>query len=934
MSRTIVRIFLALALSASAAFAQSQISSSVTKTAGSQPRDYGNDFWFAIPVNESGAGTNGKVLTVYVTALQSGTVNFQVQGKPVITKPITANKVTIFSTTLRDFTTASELLTSGVVESNKAIHVWSDVDLSVNFMSRVTFSSDGMYVVPTIGWGKEYVVGSYISLQVASSVADYPSEFAVVSDQDGTMITIIPNYNIRADGNPTAILHPASIPFTELLNKGDCIQYQVVGNPSSDQYDLTGTVITSNNPIGVMGASACPYIQTDEPTCDYILDMMQPVSSWSNTYYTAPFAGRKYGGDAFLVIGIKDGQKIYRDDPTKTNPIATLSPKFGYEYLYEDVAGVPSKWTSDTSFMLVQYVCSSTHDAPNSSVRNQGDPAMVVINGADQYTKTVSFQVPTVTPGSGQTDFTNYVNLLVDSAHLPRTIYDGVVLNPKVNPPNVQTRQDFSIPNSSMRAIRLLYSIGTGQGTHIITSDTGVGVYVYGYGTDDSYALSGHLGIGIVKSGDTIPPTASISGACFHTRVIVTDSQVGASRLSGIAVDSIYNMSITRDPLFIPGAGMDSSYYDLHVIDSTNEAYAEVSIYDIAGNSTMETSTYKPHLLVFNPKQINFGSVSVTTAAVVYDTICNLGSLPYPFKSAKVFFASGKQTDIVGFSIDSVADGNIPPGGCRIIKIKFAPNAPPTVRDVLAISDGCLESYETVVGNGGQADLGITNYSFSCTDVDSVTLSIGYDLTNPSSIADIVDSIWLDDNTVFSFDKTKPGNQYPFTVPASNITAGSHEIIITFKPDSIGKFETIIHVKFGGNTVKTDTIFGLGCTTVAVRTEGYSSQLSQSSSEYSSISSQLDRGSMIAMLPPVPNPVSGGKNSVSFVFGLSADSPLDLSLYDILGNHIATLVRDNDYPSGIYQTGFTVSSNIPTGNYIYRLAALGKVISGKLVITR
>ena len=53
---------------------------------------------------------------------------------------------------------------SGDVETDKGIHIWSDdADIAVYFLSRVPFTSDGMYVIPTTGWGKEYVVGSYAS---------------------------------------------------------------------------------------------------------------------------------------------------------------------------------------------------------------------------------------------------------------------------------------------------------------------------------------------------------------------------------------------------------------------------------------------------------------------------------------------------------------------------------------------------------------------------------------------------------------------------------------------------------------------------------------------------------------------------------------------------------------------------------------------------
>ncbi len=86
--------------------------------------------------------------------------------------------------------------TSGVVE-NKAVRVWSDdADLSVYELSRNPATSDGIYVIPTVGWGKDYVVASYSSLFELSF--DYPSEFSIVSAMDNTNVAITPNTDVRA----------------------------------------------------------------------------------------------------------------------------------------------------------------------------------------------------------------------------------------------------------------------------------------------------------------------------------------------------------------------------------------------------------------------------------------------------------------------------------------------------------------------------------------------------------------------------------------------------------------------------------------------------------------------------------------------------------------------------------------------------------------
>jgi hypothetical protein len=798
------------------AFAQGniRINHVVTPSKIQSDRYLGRDMWFCIPENEF-VNQDGRFYDIYVNSPKNGSVHFQIQGSAEITKPLTANKVTIFSTPT-DFTFSSGEIgqRSGVVLHDRAIHVWSDnADIAVYCLIRKAFSTDGMYILPTTGWGKTYNVGAYISLPVSSMAEDDPSEFAIVSNQDNTQVNIIPNYDIRQDGQTAtnAVLHAAHVPFTEVLMKGDCIQYQIVGNPSSDDFDASGTFIQSNNPVGVIGASECPFINSSEPYCDFVCEMMQPMRAWSNVYYTAPFAGRTYGGDGFLLLPTKNNQLVYRNDPTQTNPAATLTLN-SPAYLYDPpTGGIASKWTSDTAFMLVQYVCSATHDAPNggSGKRNVGDPAEVVINPVSQFAKKVYFQTPTIPPGSGQKQFTNYVNVIVDSN--ASTVYDGVNLA-KVIPPNVTQKQVFPVPNTTWRAYRLTYQPGSGEGTHIASSDSGAGIYIYGYGIDESYAWAGELGVKSPNDPDTIPPIANPYGPCFCAHVSLADTGVLRSHLSAFIADSSFNMSFNPDPNFISGTS-DTSFYDMCIIDSSLPAYLGVSVYDIAGNFTSVISTYKPDTLKFTPNPLNFGTVNVGNSKSLYETICNTGTTPYHFRTTNLNLTStGTQKDNIGFSIDSAVSGDIPPGGCINIKVSFTSVVPPTVSDTMKISDECQSQTLKILGNGGAADFYVTSYTFDCTPLNTSRNSIGYYVFDNSGIDIRIDSVWLDDYTYFNYDKTIPQNKLPFHVPHSNTTSGQYEIFVTFNPTKVGFFKTAIHfLDSTKKTERTDTLYGYGC---------------------------------------------------------------------------------------------------------------------------
>ena len=769
----------------------------------------GRDLWFAIPQNYDPTQNQNKYFQVYVTAYRNTTVNFQIGGNAVVKRPVTAGQVTIFKSPTPkspggDISLTTEINTAGVVET-KSVHVWSDdADISVYFLSRVPATSDGMYVIPSTGWGKEYVVGGYSSLLIPANRGDFPSEFAVVANQNNTTITVIPSADLRKDGFPNVVDHPKGIPFTQNLNRGECIQYQVTGSPQDDSWDVSGTVVTSNNPVGVIGGSVCPFIPVEKPYCDYVLDMLQPVRTWSNAYFTAPFAGRKYGGDAFLIVSSKNGQIITRNG----GQAATLGSKYSVIFLYDIID--PSLWTSDAPFMLVQYIESATAGAPMGVTPTSPDPAMVVINPADQFSKKILFQTPKIDIQSGQTDFTHYVNILLPANHLAKTSYDGRPMSGAI--PNT-VKQTLAIPNTSWEAIRLTYNQpGQGAGTHVITSDTGVGVYIYGYGYFDSYAWAGALGTKSLNDPDTISPVAIAAGPCFCAHVRISDTGPGQSKLSSFIVDTSFNFTFNPDPNFQPGAGQDSSYYDICVIDSSIEAYISVSIYDIAGNRTTVFSRYKPQFVKFSPNPLNFGTINVGNTGFRYDTICNTGLNPFNFKGANLVLSNGTQTDNLGFSIDSTgADGPIPVGGCRVIKIKFASKFPPTVKDTMTIVDECIKIPCPIIGNGGAPDFGIGDYQWDCTPLNANRPSVNYFVTNPSGIDIQVDTVWIDDIVNFGYSQVVPAtNKTPFFVPNQNTKSGQYEIVVTFSPQALGFIKTNIHVKAKG-VEKIATISGFGC---------------------------------------------------------------------------------------------------------------------------
>ena len=642
----------------------------------------GRDLWFQNIQNYTSTGDN--YYNLYVTSPSSANIHIALAGGAEKVLPVKAGAVASFNIPL------SYTMTKSSIVINQAIHVWSDsADICAYVMSHSDYTSDGIYVIPTIGWGKDYVVAAYNALfeGTGTYVFDEPSEIVIVADQDNTVCTITPSCDMRIEVSPrscrTCIAHQKGVPFTENLNRGDCVQYETIEASDAENFDMTGTIIHSTKPVGVIGGSMCPNIPMGYPYCDHVCEMIPPVRTWSSTYYTAPFypanSGKQFS--TYLIIGSKANQVIDRFDPASgEKQFCVLGAQ--YDHLFADSLHTACRWTSDAPFLLVQYINSSTYP---DGLNSQGDPAEVVINGVGQFTKTVVFQTA-ITIGN-QSPYKNYVNLIVNNAAIASTTFDGK-----------------RITSLTRIAVDSLYTIfrasAVKAGAHTATSDSGVGVYVYGYGYDESYAWAGSVGTGTFESQDTALPVASFVGDSLTDRVMLSDTGSDASLLNYVRLDSVNNMSFKRDPSWVEGAGVKTSYYDEQVIDSTQPALLQISVFDMAGNLTQIVSKYVPNRATITPPLQDFGFALTSGISVIrYDTITNLGSGTYTINDLRLLH--GDST--TGFSIDSAVLTPLAPGEKRLIKISYHPTLPGTTFDTIIFGDGFLDQRAVVTGSAATA---------------------------------------------------------------------------------------------------------------------------------------------------------------------------------------------------------------------------------------
>ncbi len=564
MKRSIA-IFLGLVLSSHSLLAQAPSGVTITSHRHDRLAITTRDYWIALPHNYDDGG-GGKYQMVYISSTDPTTAFVAYQGDTTMLQ-VVPGKPTTFVAPL-----SWEMQSSDLIE-NKAIHVWSnDAPLFVDVNQHDPYTSDATYVIPSIGWGRQYVVASYASLfeGFGTYVYDLPSEFVLISNQDGTLVDIVPSVDLRGDV-PSTVVHPKGVPFRVQLNTGQTVQYKAVACTAADSFDVTGTRITSSKPIGVIGATQCANIPTDFPYCDYICEMLQPIRTWGTLYYTAPLIGH-VGGDTYLVIGSQQGQTITRTDQTGSDTFKTFTN--AYDHFFRHDIATPSSWTSDAPFMLVQYSNSATW--PDATNRNY-DPFMMDINAVNHFETPVIFNV--LASSGNQTPYVWHASIVARSG-IP-VFVDGIQL--KTAP----------IYDDHQHAIYQMTALALKQ--YFVTSDSGVSVSVYGQSYDEAVGYAGTIGVSTIESFDSLAPMVAVqSGGGRSTHVDASDPSDNPSGLSHFEVDSMQNMTIVQPPTFIEGNGDATGSFDLVVTDPTKVAHASVRVMDLAGNYTRVEKNYDP----------------------------------------------------------------------------------------------------------------------------------------------------------------------------------------------------------------------------------------------------------------------------------------------------------------------------------------------------
>ena len=244
--------------------------------------------------------------------------------------------------------------------------------------------------------------------------------------------------------------------------------------------DLTGTRVVSDKPISFFSGHECTTIPEGVNFCDFIIEQLPSTVTWGTRFFSASLMGRS-SGDIYRIL-------TSQPSTTVTFTCSTLSQPSTYtlatEGSWETVTTPDNSFCSiesDQPLLVVQFALGRASDGV-------GDPSMMMLPPIEQYSNNYAFNN---LPGFS----TNFITIFASPEHY--------------QPDNILV-DDVSQEGNTWTAVQCADSTVCGYtayvslipGSHRLYHTDGsasIGVSVYGFNTDVSYAYPGGMNLAPIQ---------------------------------------------------------------------------------------------------------------------------------------------------------------------------------------------------------------------------------------------------------------------------------------------------------------------------------------------------------------------------------------------------------------------------------------------------
>ncbi len=545
----------------------------------------GKDFWLAYLPNYHNYMYNsddiqkyGDSLFIFIAAEKptKGTISYtQFDGTVVSTsfqitdpKDVYVFKTTYFYSELRGYNSSGILAEYDNQQCekvrNNTFHVSSDEDITIYGHSQAVTTSEAFIVLPTDALGKLYYVLTYTSDDSPDKEDQWdsrtPSQFAVVATEDSTEVTITPSAATYANGLTIQ---------TVRMNKGQVYLVQTALSKVEFNKDLTGSRVESTKPVAVFAGHQRATVPLDRGISrDCLIEQMPPVESWGTNAIIVPFHKTSYdpnyyNDDRYRILSASDDNVI---------EIAGLpSFKLNKGKFYEADLSEPAAIKASAPILVMEYKKTA---GINNGDNGQGDPLMMVIPPVEQFSpfyRCINVQTYEAMNkfGGGYT----YEKIYNEQYITVVTNGEGIK-SAKIDEVAIPQSLFIRVPNSDY----YYYHATVRDGVHTVDVPAGSGIYVYGYGTANSYGYFGGMNL---KKLDFNPPKIQSERDCLKLRGVISDSSTNDSGIMEVQVPAakLANMIVKVDD-FLPYQKVVK--YTAEMIDPYSDGSFDIIAYDSA----------------------------------------------------------------------------------------------------------------------------------------------------------------------------------------------------------------------------------------------------------------------------------------------------------------------------------------------------------------
>lgn len=240
--------------------------------------------------------------------------------------------------------------------SNKSLHIVSDQDISVFAINIYAATTDATNVLPVSNYGQSY---RHISYKAVSGIGD--------------------GYTLVAGEDNTAVSENGTVVAT--LSRGQVYSKYTSGG------DLTGTLITSDNPIAYFTTNTCVQVPNGTAACDCLFQQQAPISSWGSIFLVPV---TKRGIERVRIVASQDGTTITQTGGTVITGVGTGSLSLNAGQFFELEIALSDGGCHIVSTKPVAVASFLTGTNFSNLTYKLGDPAMAWVPPIEQTVMNVA----------------------------------------------------------------------------------------------------------------------------------------------------------------------------------------------------------------------------------------------------------------------------------------------------------------------------------------------------------------------------------------------------------------------------------------------------------------------------------------------------------------------------------------------------------------